>query len=503
LGLLHTPFRETGLEVARPHPSGGLFASKILKNKPIIMKNQILIYLLALVVLIPGTVSADSLLDRFAPGTSYNPIEMQIVQDPYETKRQENLLLESQLKARYGYSLYNSCTPSSCTTADSIRDPYARSSCLRAIESCAQSYQTRNSYATNWDNDCKSKYGAYAKLDSVNEQSSTYSCGCISGFEFNSSGTACVPVKTQDQLCSESYPNSRLIGGYCDCPSGYQFNAARTRCDVIPAKTNEQVCQDDFGVNSSWDGTKTTDGRLNCACKIGYSLNDQRTSCVFVPAPSPSSGGSGGGSGYTPPELTCAKGYTASNGQCITNKQNCINELGPNATWDPASKFAYYTDGKPQCDCATGYYFSGIGGKFQCRAKVEPVISTFTYQENLSKAAEKEMTTNSSATLRSCPARTCDQKGVYPAGIIFTVRQQYEDSDLWYRGTTPDGNDGWIYSGLLTDRAPNREHEILGATATNTPPSQETVETPASTQELVVIKKSGWKKIISWFTFWK
>jgi hypothetical protein len=272
---------------------------------------------------------------------------------------------------------------------------------------------------------------------------------------------------------------------------------------VIPAKTNEQVCQDDFGVNSSWDGTKTTDGRLNCACKIGYSLNDQRTSCVFVPAPSPSSGGSGGGSGYTPPELTCAKGYTASNGQCITNKQNCINELGPNATWDPASKFAYYTDGKPQCDCATGYYFSGIGGKFQCRAKVEPVISTFTYQENLSKAAEKEMTTNSSATLRSCPARTCDQKGVYPTGIIFTVRQQYEDGDLWYRGTTPDGNDGWIYSGLLTDRAPNREHEILGATATNTPPSQETVETPASTQELVVIKKSGWKKFISWLSFWR
>lgn len=39
MGLLHTPFRETGLEVARPHPSGGLFACQKLNNN-INMKNK-------------------------------------------------------------------------------------------------------------------------------------------------------------------------------------------------------------------------------------------------------------------------------------------------------------------------------------------------------------------------------------------------------------------------------------------------------------------------------
>jgi hypothetical protein len=112
------------------------------------------------------------------------------------------------------------------------------------------------------------------------------------------------------------------------------------------------------------------------------------------------------------------------------------------------------------------------------------------------------MTTNSSAILRSCPARTCEEKGVYPTDTIFAVRQQYGDSDLWYRGSTPDGNEGWIYSALLTKSTKSISPEQATTTATNTP-SHEKAKTPEVNQDAPVIKKNGWKKFISWFSFWK
>lgn len=71
----------------------------------------------------------------------------------------------------------------------------------------------------------------------------------------------------------------------CQCNTGYQTNAAKDGCILAPIKTNDQVCQADFGINVSWDGTKTADGNLNCNCKSGYQWNAGRTACVVQPPP--------------------------------------------------------------------------------------------------------------------------------------------------------------------------------------------------------------------------
>ena len=43
-----------------------------------------------------------------------------------------------------------------------------------------------------------------------------------------------------------------------------------------PLKTNDQICQDDFGINVSWDGTKNSDGTLNCQCFGGYVIGKDK-----------------------------------------------------------------------------------------------------------------------------------------------------------------------------------------------------------------------------------
>lgn len=58
-------------------------------------------------------------------------------------------------------------------------------------------------------------------------------------------------------------------------------------CVAIPTKTNEQVCQGDYGINSNWDGTKNAQGGLICACQAGYEWNESRTSCIVVPVITP------------------------------------------------------------------------------------------------------------------------------------------------------------------------------------------------------------------------
>lgn len=398
-----------------------------------------------------STASAQSLLDQYAPGTSNNPIEIQIVQDPMEQLRLELNALEARLKAQYGYSLYSSCMPSSCLTADSIRDLSIRSSCLRTVEyklgnglceaqksACPVGTTLWNGSCYTPDQGCKANYGEHAYSKSITT-SGKFNCDCMSGYQWDPSGAnrcTAVPVqKTQDQLCAENYPNSRSIGGYCDCPSGYAFNEARTRCDLLPAKTNDQVCQDSFGSNSGWDGTKTRDDRLNCSCRSGFEWNEQRTSCVVAQT---FSGGGGGSDVYMSPALP-----------------------------------------------------------------MPSVISTFTYNTELAHdVGKKEMTTNSSAILRSCPARMCEEKGVYPSGTIFTVRQQYGNSDLWYRGTTPDGNDGWIYSALLSESTKSMSQGLATTTATETP-AQVITKAPEVNQDALIAKKSTWKRFIGWLTFWR
>lgn len=425
------------------------------------MKNKILIYFLSLAVLLPSTVFAQSLLDRYAPGTSYNPIEMQIVQDPMEQLRLELNALESRLKTQYGYTRYNSCVSSSCVTADSTRDLTLRSSCLHYAESCLARSGTNTLLPVSTRSEtqlCQMDHGQNSRWSGGYTANGGIECACNSGYQWEGGlsapqafkNTQCVPVTevSRNQQCSDQWPGSTWTGqlssqggSVCGCAAGFQWNDARTRCDAVPAKTNSDYlkqCSDVYGDYSGFSEINAQ-GQPVCVCADGYDFNTTRTKCVQISPTSPSPAPSGGGGGYTP-------------------------------TVSPTPS----------------------------------VIPTFTYNAELAHdISKKEMITNGSATLRSCPARTCEQKGIYMNGAIFTVRQKYGEGDLWYRGTTPDGNDGWIYSELLTERTVVAEDEMISGPATSTTLTPELVKTSTENQEPVTPKKSAWKKIIGWFTFWR
>lgn len=86
------------------------------------------------------------------------------------------------------------------------------------------------------------------------------------------------PPKSDNQICSDTYGvNSSYTGQrgtnggpICGCNTGYQWNSGQTSCVAVPAKTGYQICSEQYG-NATWDGSSyTSSGGLNCTCNQGY-----------------------------------------------------------------------------------------------------------------------------------------------------------------------------------------------------------------------------------------
>lgn len=82
----------------------------------------------------------------------------------------------------------------------------------------------------------------------------------------------------------------------------------------VPVKTNGQICQDSFGINSIWDGTKNNDGTVNCQCKIGYAWNSGKTACEIVVNPFPAG-------------CTSSVGFSATSGLSCDGTKKCSDNL--------------------------------------------------------------------------------------------------------------------------------------------------------------------------------
>jgi len=145
------------------------------------------------------------------------------------------------------------------------------------------------------DQVCIDTFGQNWKWDGTKNNTGNVNCGCKDGYTYNN--RQCV---TYDQSCNISYPNTIFLKiddtdgrRICDCKTGYVWNEQRTGCiiaPIIPTKTNDQVCQDSYGSNSNWNGTKNDKGGLTCDCKIGYTWNYSRTECILIsPTPTPTS----------------------------------------------------------------------------------------------------------------------------------------------------------------------------------------------------------------------
>lgn len=102
--------------------------------------------------------------------------------------------------------------------------------------------------------------------------------------------------KTNDQICQDNFGLNVYWNGTkgnyrnldCKCKSGYEWNGQKTGCVsepqgvVEPQKSLDQICQDKYGTNSNWDGLK-----INCGCQSGYQFNQDQSSCVVAPTIAP------------------------------------------------------------------------------------------------------------------------------------------------------------------------------------------------------------------------
>lgn len=138
---------------------------------------------------------------------------------------------------------------------------------------------------------CTNQIGLMSQYNSLTQQ-----CECMSGYQFN--GSSCVykqATYTQSSYCPI---NSHVIPGdssSCQCDSGFQPNSTKNACvltytpaPITHTSSNDQICKNNYGSGSIWDGTKDYRGYLNCGCNSGLIWNTTKTSCVVSLSATPS-----------------------------------------------------------------------------------------------------------------------------------------------------------------------------------------------------------------------
>lgn len=124
----------------------------------------------------------------------------------------------------------------------------------------------------------------------------TYYADCPSGTTFicpNGAVGYCQAPKSDQQICEDSYGINSLSTGeknsnggpVCGCKAGSFWNSSQNTCEY---KTDQQICQDKYGANSQYN-KKNSEGKLICGCQSGYEWNNTQTSCVAIQPPISSS----------------------------------------------------------------------------------------------------------------------------------------------------------------------------------------------------------------------
>lgn len=257
-------------------------------------------------------------------GSPYNPLYIQIEQDPFQQKMQgdstqksANTQKENYLKSTYGLDNYYSCSSS---RGSDFADPYSTATYLSGVQYCLErkslsgaSTQSNVQPLTQGytDNYCKKSYGPLSYNDV-----SRPGCACLPGstvgyYELGLAKQGCVltpevpktpppPTMTNDEVCKNNYGEGWKWDGTindkgrlnCGCASGY-YQTPSNECTLMPktppapTKTNNEACQTGYGANSNWSGTKDDEGKLICGCKTGYQLNEAQTQCISVPKTKP------------------------------------------------------------------------------------------------------------------------------------------------------------------------------------------------------------------------
>lgn len=195
-------------------------------------------------------------------------------------------------KCNYGY--INS--GGSCVNADSLcYSQLGYSSSYNSIDNtceCDSGYVIGTSgQCISANSYCSSKIGIMSKYNSYSNK-----CECMYGYELV--GSSCNRKKTSNTTSTyssyytpkSSYTsiktvscpaNSYSSGGSCYCSSGYKISSDKSSCVTISTNTNDKICTSYYGLNSHWNGAKTSSGSLICDCESGYNWNTTRTACVI------------------------------------------------------------------------------------------------------------------------------------------------------------------------------------------------------------------------------
>ena len=205
------------------------------------------------------------------------------------------------------------------------------------------------------DENCKDSYGLNSYYTGTKNTDGNIICDCKTGYSWNSSQTACVIAKTNDQFCIESSGPHTVYNSSnnsCECASGYYYGAISKQC-VNLIESRDQSCA------SSYPGTSflkyDTNGTTNiCDCKIGYYWNNDKTACYSLSAFNQSCVSSFGQGSYSTTEngkrvCDCTYGYSfnAQRDMCVTTASIdalCERDIGRNSTYKGT-----VTNGKYNC----------------------------------------------------------------------------------------------------------------------------------------------------------
>ncbi len=220
------------------------------------------------------------------------------------------------------------------------------------------------------DQRCQDNYGTYSRASGQYDSTGKPTCGCQTGYSWDTTGDFCTSQLTLQRSCQANYGSgsySHVVNGksICGCASGYVWNSEQTEC-IVAQESNSKICQDTFGVNSQWTGQIGSGGKPECNCQSGYSWDGSGNSCASQISLNQQCADTYGYGSYSHTEngkavCDCSAGYTWNTGQtaCVvststqTGYQVCSNAY-PNETWDGT----YSSSGKYNCVCKAGYTWS-------------------------------------------------------------------------------------------------------------------------------------------------
>jgi Trypsin-like peptidase domain len=148
-------------------------------------------------------------------------------------------------------------------------------------------------------------------------------------------------------------------------------------------ETNDQQCQDGYGVHSEWSGRTSSAGKLLCGCQAGYSWSGDGNSCASQTVLNQWCVNNYGLGSYSTPQdgkgvCDCSTGYTLNSDgtACVVVQKNysqqCQDIYGTYSDWSGKMD----SSGKPTCQCQTGYSWDGSGNACATQTSLQQACQT-------------------------------------------------------------------------------------------------------------------------------